>query len=75
MTFYKGYHAYLTAEDLAVRETGVEAGESGMLKVRVPAGEDVKVVIKYEQPKIFYVSAIVSLISMVMLFFTYRKFR
>ncbi len=75
VTFYKGYHAYLTAEDLSVRETGVEAGDSGMIKVRVPAGEDVKVVIKYVQPKIFYVSTIVSLISVFVLFLTYRKFR
>ncbi len=68
VTFYKGYHAYLTLADGSAREAEIAVGDSGMTKIMAPAGENVKVLLRYEQPVVFYIATAIALLSSLALF-------
>lgn len=67
-TYYKGYHASIGANELELIES-----ENGKIQVIIPAIEGKKEIkITYIQPKIFYISYLISILSSI-LFYVFMK--
>ncbi|MDD3415311.1 MAG: hypothetical protein PHY47_15095 [Lachnospiraceae bacterium] len=69
LTYYKGYHASMDGRELELMES-----DSGKVQVTIPVIDGIKeITVQFEQPKEFYVSYIITIFSLILLFLFIKK--